>query len=249
MNALKNPLLIDARLAAAFANNTTTGMIHVPPDWQYIYEASSQTQVVNRIPPGEQPRWITDRPPQTYPTNTVETGTYLETNGYTGTGGFRQQVTVRAGQRYVARALVTAFVVANEAAENVIALQTRISHMGGVCTSDWAYVPAGRYRQPFETLAPVIVADGNGDIVYDFVAAIRAPVVAVKVVIHALYLNEVKPTYGIAVRVQPFGSLPPAPSPPPVTPTPLPTDIPPPQPKEPRGCRPRIANFSRVRRS
>src|SRR5690606_30163196 len=137
-----------------------------------------------------QPRWITDRPPQAQPANVVETGTSLETTSYTGVGGFRQRVTVRQGQRYVARALITVYVVANRPAPDAVRLQTRIHHCGGTTANAWSFVPAERYRQPIETLTPVIEPDGDGEIVYDFVADIRFPLVSVKVVIHELFLNE-----------------------------------------------------------
>lgn len=266
-NVLKNSILMNVRLAAAFPNNGPVGAIHIPPDWQYLYEVGDQTHTLDRVPQGEQPRWITDRPPQAQPSNPFETGTYLETTSYTGVGGFRQRVAVRAGQRYVARALITVFVVANEAADNVVRLQTRIGHSGGTAANDWTFVPAANYRQPFETLAPVIEAEGDGDILYDFVADIHFPLVAVKVVIHQLFLNEVGPTYGTPTRVQPFGSLPPAPplppapTPPPAAPTPLPP-APTPAPVQPEpptrtqppdtsnrpGCRPNAAALvSRLR--
>ena len=223
-NALKNSTLSDARLAAAFPNNGPVGAIHIPADWLYVYEVNGQTRTLDRVPAGEQPQWFTDRPPQAQPANPFETGTYLETTSYTGVGGFRQRVQVRGGQRYVARALYTVFVVANEPADDVVRLQTRITHSGGVTGNDWTYVPAARYRQPAETLTPVVEATGDGDVLFDFIAEIRYPLVAVKVVIHQLFLNEVAADYGTAVRIAPIGFTPqpPTPQPPPATPTPLP---------------------------
>jgi hypothetical protein len=232
-NALNNASLSDARLAAAFPNNGPVGAIHIPTGWQYIYEIGGQTRVVDRIAAGEQPRWITDRPPQAQPANPFETGTYLETTSYTGVGGFRQRVRVRRGQRYVARALYTVFVVANESADDTVRLQTRITHADGTVSNEWTYVPAARYRQRSETLTPIIQVENDGELLYDFVAEVRYPLVAVKVVIHELFLNEVPSDYGTAVRITPIGAAPPPTQPPPTQPPPTqppPTQPPPTQP-------------------
>ena len=240
-NALKNSSLADARLAAAFPNNGPVGAVHIPADWLYIYEVNGQTRTLERVPSGEQPQWITDRPPQAQPANPFETGTYLETTSYTGVGGFRQRVRLRGGQRYVARVLYTVFVVANEPAEDAVRLQTRITHANGTTANDWTYVASAHYRQPAETLTPIIQAEGDGDVLYDFIAEVRYPLVAVKVVIHELFLNEVAPDYGTAVRITPIGSAPPPVQPPPTTP---PVQPPPPTPQPPPTLPPPVQPFA-----
>lgn len=253
-NALQNPILTDARFSAAFANNGPTGAIHIPLGWSYLYEAGGTTHVVERRNNDEQPQWITERPPQAQRANPYETGTYLETTSYTGVGGFRQRVTLTAQQRYVARALFTLFAVADAPPDDSVRVQTRITHADGIVTSAWQHISADHLRRPTEALTPVIQSSTEGDVVFDFVADIRYPLIAVKLVIHELALNTVGQNYGTVTRVVPLGTIPPPPAtPPPVTtPTPLPPaptlPMPPVGEPERRGCRPSLRALALPRR-
>lgn len=245
-NALTNGILTDTRYSAAFANDGPTGAIHVPSGWSYLYEADGSRHVIERRDSDEQPGWIVHRPPQAQPARPHENGTYLETSSYSGIGGFRQRVTIRGHQRYVARALFTLFVMADEPPENAVRVQTRITHGVGVVRSGWYAITAEGVRRPIETLTPMIESSASGDILFDFIADIRAPLSGVRLVIHELALNTVPQDYGTPTRIVPLGTIPP----PPATPTSLPPvprlAVPPVDKSARQGCRPSLRSLRLV---
>lgn len=236
-NALKNPMLTDTRFSAAFANSGPTGAIHVPAGWQYLYESKGTVYTVERIVTSEQPHWITDTPPQAQPGSTFGAGTTLETTSGSGTGGFRQRVTLHGGQLYLARALVTVF-ANDDLPVGSIRVQTRLTHQSGVVTSSGGIISPEHFRHPIEILTPVMESVADGDILFDFVADMRHVRMPVKVVIHELALNAVVRDIGHVIRIEPLGTIP-APPQGMTTPRRL---LPMPTSADPRcGCRPSLA--------
>jgi len=203
-NILKNPGLENAGLAASFNNNGAYGVVHVPPGWSFVYRSNDVLRMIDLPKEGQYPIEIVDRPPQVHPNDDFEGALYLETNSYTGMAGFRQRVPVRANQYYLAGVRLNVFVVANEPAINAVRCKIRIHHRDGVAESDWFYVPADRYGDPLEMLAPLVVAAHNGEIGYEFLAEIIWPLVSVKFYIHELRLMEVGRESGKPMWIAPF---------------------------------------------